>query len=134
MARRLTRNLPAARGPPSVEAHLQRRATPPTPALAHPRGVPRPEAGPRSRQGRRMTLLTSSAWRDGTGAMGAPCRCPCPACRRRGPRPAARTTCLPSPTAERGGVASTLACSHPISARAGVLTEGGQYTRKEQES
>ena len=76
-----------------------------------------------------MILLATSAWRDGTRAMGAPCRCPRPACRRRGPRPAARTTILPSSTIARGGTALTLAWSDPISARASVLTEGGQYTR-----
>jgi hypothetical protein len=68
--------------------------------------------------------------RNGTRAMGVPCRCPRPACRRRGPRPAGRTDCSPHTTAERGGAASTLACPNPISARANSLTEGGQRTRR----
>ena len=75
-----------------------------------------------------MIRITTSAWRDGTRAMGVPCRSPRPACRRRGPRPAAPAPVCQLATVERGGAAPTLAWSHPISARASVLTEGGQYS------
>ena len=71
-----------------------------------------------------MTFCTNWAWRYGTRAMAAPSRCPHPACRRRGSRPAASTAA----TVERGGAARTLAYTHEHPARVRALRERGQFT------